>query len=114
MVNIKHKIIFLLVFLSFGCASVDDVESKSLIERGLEELSNFNGQNQDINEKRVDGLPLIIVLSLNGINEAYIREYESKGGGYNFPDYFLNALCVEDKFDDALYFIHDKKMEISP
>jgi hypothetical protein len=89
------------------------VQSQSIVERGIEELSNYNRQNKDINEIRVDGLPLFIALSLNGINETSLREYERKGGEYDFPDYLLNALCEKGKFEEALYFIYEKKVHVS-
>ena len=112
--SIRQKIVFCLTFLSFGCASIGGVQSQSIVERGIKELSTYDGQNNDINEVRVDGLPLFIALSLNGINETSLREYERKGGEYDFPDYLLNALCERGKFEEALYFIYEKKVHVSP
>jgi hypothetical protein len=114
MAIVRKQFFFYLLFLILGCTSIGSVESKSLVQRGLDELSKYDGKNKDINNVRVDGLPLFIVLSLDGINEAYIREYESKGGTYNFPGYLLNALCERGKFDEALYFIQNKKINSSP
>lgn len=114
MVIVRKQFFFCLLFSILGCTSIASVESKSLVQRGLDELSKYDGKNKGINKVRVDGLPLILVLSLDGINEAYIREYESKGGTYNFPDYLLNALCGIGKFDEALYFIQEKKVNSSP
>ncbi|PCK31048.1 hypothetical protein [Pseudoalteromonas piscicida] len=113
MMNIRQKIVFCLTFLSFGCASIGGVQSQSIVARGIEELSSYDGQSKDINEIRVDGLPLFIALSLNGINETSLREYEHKGGEYDFPGYLLNALCERGRFEEALYFIYEKKVNVS-
>lgn len=107
--NIGKSIAFVLAFVFFECVGIE-----SLVERGLEELFKYDSKQMNINEIMVDGLPLVIVLSLDGINEIYIEEYERKGGRYDFPEYFLNALCEKDKFDEALYFIYHKKMTDSP
>lgn len=111
MVHIIPKIVYL-TFLLFGCVSIGCVQSQSIVERGIEELSNYDADSKDINEITVGGLPLFIALSLNGINETFLREYERKGGKYDFPDYSLNALCDRDKFDEALYFIYEKKLNL--
>jgi hypothetical protein len=106
------KPVMISTFLLLSCAANGFDDDSALYASAVKRLLSIEGFRDDIDDIRVNGIPLAVAISVNGIDHKLIKSYEGKGGKYRFPSYFLDVLCKSGRFEDALFFVEQKQVII--